>query len=68
MTGGSYGGYMTNWIIGHTDRFRCAVTQRSVVNLQQHGAAPATSTSARRSYFGGNALGRAGAGCWPSRR
>jgi dipeptidyl aminopeptidase/acylaminoacyl peptidase len=33
VTGGSYGGYMTNWIIGHTDRFRAAVTQRSVSNL-----------------------------------
>lgn len=30
VTGGSYGGYMTNWIIGHTDRFRCAVSQRSI--------------------------------------
>ena len=30
MTGGSYGGYMTNWIVGHTDRFRCAATQRSI--------------------------------------
>jgi dipeptidyl aminopeptidase/acylaminoacyl peptidase len=33
VTGGSYGGYMTNWIIGHTDRFRAAITQRSVSNL-----------------------------------
>ncbi len=33
VTGGSYGGYMTNWIIGHTDRFSAAVTQRSVSNL-----------------------------------
>jgi dipeptidyl aminopeptidase/acylaminoacyl peptidase len=33
VTGGSYGGYMTNWIIGHTDRFQAAVTQRSVSNL-----------------------------------
>ncbi|MGD2179345.1 MAG: S9 family peptidase, partial [Anaerolineae bacterium] len=33
VTGGSYGGYMTNWIIGHTDRFQVAVTQRSVSNL-----------------------------------
>ncbi|MEW5986258.1 MAG: S9 family peptidase [Chloroflexota bacterium] len=33
VTGGSYGGFMTNWIIGHTDRFRAAVTQRSVSNL-----------------------------------
>jgi dipeptidyl aminopeptidase/acylaminoacyl peptidase len=33
VTGGSYGGYMTNWIVGHTDRFRAAVTQRSVVTI-----------------------------------
>jgi dipeptidyl aminopeptidase/acylaminoacyl peptidase len=33
VTGGSYGGYMTNWIIGHTDRFQAAVTQRSLSNL-----------------------------------
>ncbi len=34
VAGGSYGGYMTNWIIGHNDRFACAVTDRSVVNMQ----------------------------------
>jgi len=33
VTGGSYGGYMTNWIIGHTNRFKSAVTQRSVSNF-----------------------------------
>lgn len=33
VAGGSYGGYMTNWVVGHTDRFKCAVTDRSVVNL-----------------------------------
>jgi dipeptidyl aminopeptidase/acylaminoacyl peptidase len=32
VTGGSYGGYMTNWIVGHTDRFKAAVTQRSISN------------------------------------
>ena len=32
VTGGSYGGFMTNWIIGHTHRFRCAATQRSIAN------------------------------------
>ena len=32
VTGGSYGGFMTNWIIGHTDRFACAVSQRSISN------------------------------------
>ena len=34
VTGGSYGGYMTNWIVGHTNRFKAAVTQRSVVALK----------------------------------
>lgn len=34
VTGGSYGGYMTNWLVGHTNRFKAAVTQRSVVNLE----------------------------------
>jgi len=34
VTGGSYGGYMTNWIVGHTDRFKAAVTQRSISNWQ----------------------------------
>ena len=33
VTGGSYGGFMTNWIVGHTDRFKAAVTLRSVVNF-----------------------------------
>ena len=32
VTGGSYGGFMVNWIIGHTDKFRCAVSQRSISN------------------------------------
>lgn len=33
VTGGSYGGYMTAWIVGHTDQFASAVTQRGVYNL-----------------------------------
>ena len=32
VTGGSYGGYMTNWIITQTDRFKCAASQRSIAN------------------------------------
>jgi dipeptidyl aminopeptidase/acylaminoacyl peptidase len=31
--GGSYGGYMTNWVIGQTDRFSAAVSMRSLSNL-----------------------------------
>ena len=45
VTGGSYGGYMTNWIIGHTNRFQAAVTQRSVVDL--------------KSFFGSSDIGYA---------
>lgn len=33
ITGGSYGGYLTNWIISQTNRFKAAVTQRSLTNL-----------------------------------
>ncbi len=33
VTGGSYGGYMTAWLIGHTNRFKAAVAQRSVSNM-----------------------------------
>ena len=32
VTGGSFGGYMVNWICGHTKRFKAAVTQRSIAN------------------------------------
>lgn len=31
--GASYGGYMMNWMAGHTDRFRCFVTHAGVYNL-----------------------------------
>ncbi|MEY2478055.1 MAG: hypothetical protein QOG87_3370, partial [Actinomycetota bacterium] len=30
VIGGSYGGYMTSWIIGHTDRFKAAISERAV--------------------------------------
>ena len=33
VTGGSYGGYLTNWIISHTTRFKAAVTLRSISNF-----------------------------------
>ena len=37
VMGGSYGGFMTNWVVGHTDRFACAVTDRSICNLISFG-------------------------------
>jgi dipeptidyl aminopeptidase/acylaminoacyl peptidase len=33
VIGGSYGGYMTSWIVSHTDRFRAACSERSVNNF-----------------------------------
>jgi dipeptidyl aminopeptidase/acylaminoacyl peptidase len=33
LTGGSYGGFMTNWLVAHGNRFRSAVTQRSICNF-----------------------------------
>jgi dipeptidyl aminopeptidase/acylaminoacyl peptidase len=33
VTGGSYVGFMTNWIVGHTTRFKAAVTLRSIANF-----------------------------------
>ncbi len=43
VTGGSYGGYMTSWLVGHTDRFKAAVADRSVTN--------------RHSFFGTSDIG-----------
>ena len=38
VAGGSYGGFMTNWVLGHTDRFAAACTQRSISNqLSDYG-------------------------------
>ncbi|MCL2564331.1 MAG: S9 family peptidase [Defluviitaleaceae bacterium] len=33
VTGGSYGGLMVNWMVGHTKRFKAAATQRSITNF-----------------------------------
>ena len=36
VTGGSCGGFMTNWIVGHTERFAAGVAQRSITNNLSH--------------------------------
>ena len=36
ILGGSYGGYMTSWAVGHTKRYKAAVTQRSAVDFWIH--------------------------------
>ena len=37
VMGGSYGGFMTNWLISHTTRFQVAITDRSICNLISFG-------------------------------
>jgi dipeptidyl aminopeptidase/acylaminoacyl peptidase len=40
VMGGSYGGYMTTWIVGHTDRFKAGCSERAVNNmLSEFGSA-----------------------------
>ncbi|MGZ3629389.1 MAG: prolyl oligopeptidase family serine peptidase [Ktedonobacteraceae bacterium] len=43
VIGGSYGGFMTSWLIGHSDRFKAAVADRSVID--------------RFSFFGSSDIG-----------
>jgi dipeptidyl aminopeptidase/acylaminoacyl peptidase len=51
VMGGSYGGFMTSWIVGHTDRFRAAVSERAVNHLVSfHGASDQGFTF--KGYFG----------------
>lgn len=53
VTGGSYGGYMTNWIVTHSDRFRAGATQRCVSDLRTLALADDTGTLWLDDYFGG---------------
>ena len=51
VTGGSYGGIMTNWLIGHTDRFRAAVTQRCCSNyVSMYGTDDISFNTSRLSF------------------
>ena len=42
VTGGSYGGYMVAWILGHTDRFKCGVNHAGVSDLTAQYASDVT--------------------------
>lgn len=63
IAGASYGGYAVNWIIGHTDRFKAAVSHDGVFNLESMALAteelwfpewefggPVTSEAARKNF------------------
>lgn len=57
VMGGSYGGYMTNWVIGHTNEFAGAITDRCVSNLvSMFGTSDYTDEPDR--YWPGNAWDR----------
>ncbi|UCC85205.1 MAG: S9 family peptidase [Gemmatimonadota bacterium] len=52
VTGGSYGGFMTNWVIGHTDRFAAAVARASISNwMSDYGVADIPRTK-ESEFFG----------------
>jgi len=53
VTGGSYGGYLTNWVVTHTDRFRAAATQRCVSDLRSLALAGDCNTIWMMDYYGG---------------
>lgn len=50
--GGSYGGYMTNWIIGHTNRFAAAITMRSLCDLKSFVGSSDIGWSLAREFAG----------------
>lgn len=56
VTGGSQGGYFTNWLIGHTDMFAAAVTQRSMSNLYSKYGVADNGWSGDRYGMGGKDL------------
>jgi len=53
VTGGSYGGYMTNWVVTHSDRFRAGATQRCVSNLASFSLVSDIGRHFTRDYMGG---------------
>ena len=53
VTGGSHGGFLTNWITTQTDRFKAAVTQRSVSNWVSEAGTQAFPPASMRIEFGG---------------
>lgn len=54
VTGGSYGGFMTNWIIGHTNRFKAAVSQRSISSWISFSNTSDIGHTFTESYVGSN--------------
>ncbi|MDR3339762.1 MAG: S9 family peptidase, partial [Candidatus Symbiothrix sp.] len=52
VTGGSYGGILTNWIIGQTDRFKAAASQRSISSWLSFSNTSGIGYTFTYNYFG----------------
>lgn len=52
LNGGSYGGYMTSWIVGHTDRFRAACSEAAPNNLYSMSGSSDLAGSNHRLVYG----------------
>jgi hypothetical protein len=57
VTGGSHGGFLTNWLTTQTDQFRAAVTQRSVANWISEAGTQAYPPRSMRRGIRGDHLG-----------
>jgi dipeptidyl aminopeptidase/acylaminoacyl peptidase len=52
VTGGSYGGYMTNWVVTQTDRFKAAVSRACVTNLLSFYGTSSVGSLMEQEFFG----------------
>ena len=52
VNGGSYGGYLTSWIVGHTNRFRVACAEAAPTNLYSMSGTGDMAGKNRRLQYG----------------
>lgn len=52
VSGGSYGGYMTNWLTATSDRFHAAVTSRSIANWESWWGSSDAQELTRQEFYG----------------
>lgn len=55
IMGGSYGGFMTSWTIGHTNRFKAAISERAVNDWYSMQGASDIGGTFNRQYLGADA-------------
>lgn len=55
VMGGSYGGFMTTWIVGHDQRFKCAISERAVNDWYTMQGTSDIGSYFNRLYLGENA-------------